>query len=291
MSDQTPTPDGSGSTAPAGHVLVTLDGAVATLTLNRPEKLNSFVGTMRDELTAALDEIGTDESVRAVIVTGAGRAFCAGADVKYLTGLIESGNIDEATALVEAGRRVVTAVRSMPKPVIAAINGAAAGGGANLALACDLRLASDRALIGQTFNRIGLAPDWGGSYHLPRLVGPARAAELFFFAEMISAVEAERIGLVNRVVPHEELMDLARDWAGRLAAKPALALRYAKLAVQRSLGSTVDEMLDFETAAQRDCFGSADALEGVRAFVEKRPAVFGDRLTTGSGNPSTEKDE
>jgi 2-(1,2-epoxy-1,2-dihydrophenyl)acetyl-CoA isomerase len=257
------------------HVLVEADGAVSTLTLNRPEKLNSFVGTMRDELTAALDELGADRSVRAIIVTGAGRAFCAGADVTYLTRLIESGNIDEATALVEAGRRVVTAVRSMSKPVLAAINGAAAGGGANLALACDLRLASDRASIGQTFNRIGLAPDWGGSYHLPRLVGPARAAELFFFAEMIPAAEAERIGLVNRVVPHAELMDTAKEWADRLAAKPALALQYAKQAVQRSLSSTVDEMLDFETAAQRDCFGSADALEGVRAFVDKRPAVFG----------------
>ncbi|MDH3733208.1 MAG: enoyl-CoA hydratase-related protein [Gemmatimonadota bacterium] len=257
------------------HVLVQVDAGVATLTLNRPDKLNSFVGRMRDELTAALDSLGADESVRAVIVTGAGRAFCAGADVKYLTRLIESGNLDEATALVEAGRRVVTAVRTMPKPVIAAINGAAAGGGANLALACDLRLASDRASIGQTFNRIGLAPDWGGSYHVPRLVGPAKAAELFFFAEMVPAQEAERIGLLNRVVPHDELMDVTREWAARLAAKPALALRYAKEAVQRSLSSTVDEMLDFETAAQRDCFGSADALEGVRAFVAKRPAEFG----------------
>lgn len=257
------------------HVLVSIEGAVGTLTLNRPDKLNSFAGTMRDELTAALDEFAADEAVRAVIVTGAGRAFCAGADVGYLTHLIETGNIDEAVDLVEAGRRVVTAVRSMPKPVIAAINGAAAGGGANLAMACDLRLASDRAKIGQTFNRIGLAPDWGGSYHVPRLVGPARAAELFFFAEMVAADEAERIGLVNRVVPHDELLGLAREWAQRLAAKPALALRYAKEAVQRSLGSTVEEMLDFETAAQRDCFGSPDALEGVRAFVEKRPAVFG----------------
>jgi 2-(1,2-epoxy-1,2-dihydrophenyl)acetyl-CoA isomerase len=264
-----------GSTADDSHVLVSIEGAVGTLTLNRPDKLNSFAGTMRDELTAALEQFAADDSVRAVIVTGAGRAFCAGADVGYLTHLIETGNIDEAVALVEAGRRVVTAVRSMPKPVIAAINGAAAGGGANLAMACDLRLASDRAKIGQTFNRIGLAPDWGGSYHVPRLVGPARAAELFFFAEMVTADEAERIGLVNRVVPHDELLGLAREWADRLAAKPALALRYAKEAVQKSLGSTVEEMLDFETAAQRDCFGSPDALEGVRAFVEKRPAVFG----------------
>ena len=278
--------------ASGSHVLVEIDDAVATLTLNRPEKLNSFIGSMRDELTAALDGLAANDGVRAVIVTGAGRAFCSGADVGYLARLIESGNIDEATALVEAGRRVVTAVRAIPGPVIAAINGAAAGGGANLALACDLRIASERASIGQTFNRIGLAPDWGGSYHLPRLVGPARAAELFFFAEMIDAREAERIGIVNRVVPHDELMETAREWAGRLAAKPALALRYAKEAVQRSLGSTVDEMLDFETAAQRDCFGSPDALEGVRAFTQKRPAVFGradtpdeTRVPGGTGAP------
>ena len=261
--------------AAARHILIDRDGGVATLTLNRPDKLNAFAGTMRDDLPAALDGLAEDDAVRAVIVTGAGRAFCAGADVGYLTRLIESGDFDEATALVEAGRRVVTAVRSMPKPVIAAINGAAAGGGANLALACDLRLASDRASIGQTFNRIGLAPDWGGTYHVPRLVGPARAAELFFFAEMVPAEEAERIGLVNRVVPHDELMGLAAEWAAKLAAKPALAIRYAKQAIQRSLGSTVDEMLDFETAAQRDCFESSDAREGVRAFVEKRPARFG----------------
>lgn len=257
------------------HVLVDVDGPVATVTLNRPEKLNSFVGSMRDEIGSALETLGADESVRSVIVTGAGRAFCAGADLKYLTHLIETRNLDEATALVEAGRRVITAIRSMPKPVIAAINGPAAGGGANLALACDLRLASDRASIGQTFNRIGLHPDWGGTYHVPRLVGPARAAELFFFAEMIPAEEAERIGLVNRVVAHDELMPLAREWAGRLAAKPALPMRRAKRAIQMSFACSLDEMLDYETASQVECFGSADALEGVRAFVEKRAPRFG----------------
>lgn len=258
------------------RVLIEIADGVGTLTLNRPQKLNAFIGEMRSEIARSIETLAADDGVRAVIITGAGRAFCAGADVKYLTRLIETQAVDEATALVEAGRRVAAAIRGMPKPVIAAVNGPAAGGGANLALACDLRLASETASIGQTFNRIGLHPDWGGTYAVPRLVGPARAAELFFFAEMIPAVEAERIGLVNRVVPAGELMPLAREWALELARKPALPLRLAKEAVQRSLSSSFEEMLDYETAAQKACFESADALEGVRAFVEKRPPRFGD---------------
>jgi 2-(1,2-epoxy-1,2-dihydrophenyl)acetyl-CoA isomerase len=163
----------------------------------------------------------------------------------------------------------------MSKPVIGSLNGPAAGGGANLALACDLRIASDRASIGQTFNRIGLHPDWGGTWLLPRLVGRARAAELFFFGEMIDATEAERLGLVNRVVPHDELEAATLEWAGRLAAKPPLALALAKQALQRCFSATLDEMLDYEAEAQDRCFRSADALEGTRAFVEKRPPRFG----------------
>ena len=257
------------------HVLIEIDDGVGTLTLNRPDKLNAFIGEMRSEIAGGIETLGADRGVRAVIITGTGRAFCAGADVKYLTHLIETQAVDEAVALVEAGRRVAAAIRGMPKPVIAAVNGPAAGGGANLALACDLRLASETASIGQTFNRIGLHPDWGGTYAVPRLVGPARAAELFFFAEMVPAAECERIGLVNRVVPADELMPLARDWAQKLARKPTLPLRLAKQAVQRSLSSSFEEMLDYETAAQKACFESADALEGVRAFVEKRPPRFG----------------
>ncbi len=259
----------------AAHVLIEIEDGVGTLTLNRPDKLNAFIGEMRSEIARGIEALGEDDGVRAVVITGTGRAFCAGADVKYLTHLIETQAVDEAVALVEAGRRVAAAIRGMPKPVIAAVNGPAAGGGANLALACDLRLASETASIGQTFNRIGLHPDWGGTYAVPRLVGPARAAELFFFAEMVPAAECERIGLVNRVVPADELMPLARDWARRLARKPTLPLQLAKQAVQRSLSSSFEEMLDYETAAQKACFESADALEGVRAFVEKRPPRFG----------------
>ena len=256
------------------HVRVELDRDVGTLTLDRPERLNAFSGTMRDEIADGLARLGEDETVRAVIVTGAGRAFCAGADVRYLAELIETGDLEEATALVEAGKRVVRTIAEMPKPVIAALNGPAAGGGANLALACDLRIASEEASIGQTFNRIGLHPDWGGTYFVPRLVGPARAAELFFLGEMIEAREAERIGLYNRVVPADRLMEEARELARTLAAKPRRAIQLAKRAVRASLGATLEEMLEYEVEAQRSCFESEDAAEGVRAFLEKREPEF-----------------
>lgn len=268
-------PAGRPAVAEEPRVLVSAADGIGTLVLNRPERLNALFGAMRDELADGLEELGRREDVRVVVVTGRGRAFCAGADVAYMAGLLESGDWEEANALVEAGRRVITAITGMPKPVIAAINGAAAGGGANLALACDLRIASDRASIGQTFNRIGLHPDWGGTWLVPRLVGPARAAELFFLAEMVQAGEAERIGLVNRVVPHEELEAETRSWAQRLAAKPAASLALAKEAIRRTWSSSLDEMLDFESRAQDLCFRSADGLEGVRAFVEKRPPRFG----------------
>jgi len=176
---------------------------------------------------------------------------------------------------VEAGRAVVTSIRDAPQPVIASVNGPAAGGGANLALACDIRIASDRATIGQTFNRVGLHPDWGGTYFLPRLVGPARAAELIFTGAMISAEEAERIGLFNRVVPHERLAEETAELAGALAEKPQLALRLAKVAVHRSLDASMDEMLQYELEAQLRCGLSADGKEGISAFVEKRKPRFG----------------
>ena len=187
------------------HILVSREGTVGTVTINRPNKLNAFAGQMRQDMAAALAELSADTAIRVVVVTGAGRAFCAGADVGYMQDLLERGDTKGFTALVEAGRAVVTAIRETPKPVIASVNGPAAGGGANLALACDVRIASDRASIGQTFTRIGLHPDWGGTYLLPRLVGPSRALELFFSGEMVSAAEALRLGLFSRVVPHERL--------------------------------------------------------------------------------------
>jgi enoyl-CoA hydratase/carnithine racemase len=256
------------------HILVGREGAVGTVTINRPDKLNAFAGRMRQDAAAALHELREDPAIRVIVVTGAGRAFCAGADIAYMRQLLESGDTEAFTALVEAGRAVVTAIRETPKPVIASVNGPAAGGGANLALACDIRIASDRAAIGQTFSRIGLHPDWGGTYLLPRLVGPARALELFFSGEMVSAPEAERLGLFSRVVPHERLRAETAALAATLAERPPLALALAKQAVYASEGRSLAEMLDLELQHQLRCFASRDAREGFAAFLEKRPPSF-----------------
>jgi 2-(1,2-epoxy-1,2-dihydrophenyl)acetyl-CoA isomerase len=230
---------------------------------------------MRTELADALDDLEGNPDVAVIVITGAGRGFCAGADVNYMQDLIRKGDRESMTALVEAGRRVVTTIRSSGKPVIGSINGVAAGGGANLALACDIRIASAEARLSQSFNRIGLHPDWGGTFFLPRLVGEARALELFWLAETLDAFECEKLGLFNKVVPGANLASETFAFARLLAAKPQLPIALAKKAVYASLERPLSEMLDFELKAQLACFDSADAEEGVRAFAEKRAPVFG----------------
>ena len=256
------------------NVLVEVADRVGTLTLNRPDKLNAFAGTMRREIADAIRALAADDGVRVIVVTGAGRAFCAGADIGYMKELTASRDVPAFRALVEAGREVVTVVRATPKPVIASVNGPAAGGGANFALACDLRIASDRASIGQTFNRIGLHPDWGGTFFLPRLVGASRALELIFGADMVPAGEALRLGLFSRVVPHDQLAAVTREVALGLAQKPPRALALAKQAIYASDRQTLDEQLDMELAHQLACFQSEDAREGLAAFLEKRSPEF-----------------
>ena len=258
----------------AHDVLFAIERGVATVTLNRPDKLNAFAGRMPQELAEIISEAANDDRVRVLVVTGAGRAFCAGADIAYMRDLVARQDWRTAAALVEVGSFVVSTIRSTPKPVIAAVNGPAAGGGANLALACDLRLASDRAALGQTFNRIGLHPDWGGTYVLPRLVGPAKALEMIFTADMIDAQEGLRLGLFNRIVPHDRLLDETRELAERLATKPPLAMALAKQAIYASDHATLQTMLDLEMQHQLKCFKSEDAKEGISAFVEKRDPIF-----------------
>ena len=257
------------------HVLLHRAEGIGTLTLNRPDKLNAFAGRMRQEIAEALDALEGDEAIRVIVITGAGRGFCAGADVGYMADLVDRRDVEAMSALVDAGRHVVTTIRRSRKPVIASVNGVAAGGGANLALACDIRIASDRATLGQTFNRTGLHPDWGGTYFLPRLVGPAKALELVWLADIIEAPECERLGLFNRVVPHSMLADATHRWARSLADKPALAISLAKRAIYDSLDRSLPDMLDYELDAQMQCFESGDASEGIRAFTEKRAARFG----------------
>lgn len=256
------------------HILTDITEGVGTVTLNRPDRLNAFAGTMRDEVSEAVELMDRDDAVRVIVITGAGRAFCAGADVLYMAELAEREDVDALAALVEAGRRVVTTIRESRKPVVGSINGVAAGGGANLALACDVRIASEHARLAQSFNKIGLHPDWGATYFLPRLVGPAKALELFWTADVIDAQECLRLGLFNRVVPHAALEQTTRDFARMLAAKPAEPVARAKRAVYASLDRSLAEMLDYELEAQLACFRTADAREGIRAFVEKRTPTF-----------------
>ena len=237
------------------RVLVEIAGGVGTVTLNRPEKLNAFDRALCDELREGLALLTRSDAVRVIVITGAGRAFCAGADL----GVLE----EEGPALVAAGKDVALAIRAAPQPVIAAVNGPAAGGGANLALACDYRVASDQAAIGQVFHRLGLVPDWGGSYFLPRLVGPSRALELVWSARMVAAAEALALGLFDRVVPQASLAAEVRGVAQQWAAHPARAIRFAKEAVYRSEASSLGEMLDLEIAQQNELFATPEARERI----------------------------
>src|SRR5918992_3418011 len=187
------------------NIKVTSEAGVATITLDRPEKLNAFAGHMRRDLADALEHAASDREVRVVVVTGAGRGFCAGADVAYMAELMERQDVEEFTRLLGAGRRVLTAIRQMTKPVIASVNGPAYGAGFNLALACDLRVAAESATFSQSFVKVGLHPDWGGSYFLPRVVPTNIACEMFFLGEAFDAGRALQFGIVNRVVADAEL--------------------------------------------------------------------------------------
>jgi 2-(1,2-epoxy-1,2-dihydrophenyl)acetyl-CoA isomerase len=229
---------------------------------------------MRDELHDALAEAGESADVRVVVITGAGRGFCTGADVEVMADLLRRGDEETFAGYVEAGMRVIRKLRALRQPVIAAVNGAAAGAGASLALACDLRLASERASIGITFNRIGLHPDWGATYFLPRLVGAGRATELVLSARMVEASEAERIGLFELIFPTESFQEEVARYARELAAKPPLALAAAKQTLARSFDFDLSAVLAAEADVQLGLFRSADAREGIAAFQEKRPAAF-----------------
>jgi 2-(1,2-epoxy-1,2-dihydrophenyl)acetyl-CoA isomerase len=256
------------------NIILDKKDRVATITLNRPEKLNAFAGRMRDELGDAIEDAGQDNSVRVVVITGAGKAFCAGADLNRTVELSKSKNVAAFRQLLESGRRVVSGIRQMPKPVIASINGAAAGAGMNLALACDIRLASTTAKFSQAFAKIGLHPDWGGTFFLPRLIGAAKACELMFTGDTIDATTAERLGIVNRTVPPEELETATKGLAERLSVAPPLAIAMMKRAIYRGAEDSLEAMLAFETEAQLACFESRDCLEGINAFLEKRAPNF-----------------
>ena len=250
---------------------VEVDGPVATLTLDRPEALNALTVPVKVALREALESIAEDRLIRAVILTGAGRAFCAGQD------LAERERPDAAPLEVEVRERynpIIRALRSMGQPVIAAVNGVAAGAGASLALACDLRIAAESARFMLAFGRIGLVPDSGASWFLPRLVGSAKAAELALLNDPVDAAEALRLGLVSKVVPSEQLLPDALAMAGRLADGAPLAIALTKQALDRSLSIDLDEALEGEARLQGIAGASADHAEGLAAFREKRPPHF-----------------
>jgi enoyl-CoA hydratase/carnithine racemase len=248
---------------------------VATLTLNRPERLNALGDTLRDDLHDAIVRSSVDPEVRVIVVTGAGKGFCAGGDVKAMNENREAGRERPILEKVAPSRdRTLLAMQDAPQPIIAAVNGAAAGAGMNLALACDIRIASSAARFAQAFVRRGLHPDWGGTYFLPRIVGMAKAAEMIFTGDLIDADEALRLGIVSRVVAPEELMPAVHELARKIAAGPPVAIRLARRALYHNAECDLRQALEFETFAQNVCQDTEDAREGIRAFVEKRAPVF-----------------
>mgnify|MGYP006281258515 CR=1 FL=1 len=262
------------SEAPASAVLVRDEGAVRTITLNRPQALNSFTVEMHTALRAALAAAASTASVRAVVLTGAGRGFCAGQD---LAEVVADGAPGVGDLVAEHYKPLALLVRSMPVPVVAAVNGVAAGAGANLALGCDMVVAGESASFIQAFAKIGLVPDCGGTWLLPRLLGRARALGLALTADKLSAAEAQRIGLIWQCVPDADLMTTALTLAQRLAQLPTAALVATRKAMDAAQHQDLEAALTEEGRLQARLSAAHDYQEGVAAFLAKRAPVFKDR--------------
>lgn len=249
-------------------------GAIVTIRLNRPDRLNALTPDMGDQLVHAVLTTAEDKEVRCVVITGAGRAFCAGGDIEFLRDARRRKASAELERLVRTGKEIARAFAMMPKLVIAAVNGPAAGGGMNLALAADIRICSDTAKFAESFSQIGLFPDYGGTYFLPRIVGPTRAAELFYTAQMLSANDALRMGLVSRVIPQAEFEAETRKLAETLAGGAGVAQRAVKHRMLSEDVKTLEKALDEEIRMQIYAFESEDCQEGLNAFFEKRKPNF-----------------
>jgi 2-(1,2-epoxy-1,2-dihydrophenyl)acetyl-CoA isomerase len=247
-----------------------VEHGVSTITLNRPEVLNSFNRRMASEVQTALGAAAADPGVRAVLLTGAGRAFCAGQDL----GEAMHANLDLGEIVRSSYNPIVLGIRQLEKPVVCAVNGVAAGAGANLALACDIVIASEDASFVQSFSKIGLVPDTSGTFFLPRLVGPARATALMFMAEKVSATQAHGWGMIYQVVPSAVLMESAMSIAKQLAQMPTRGLALTKRAINESLGNDLQSQLAVEEEMQRQAGRTEDYAEGVKAFLEKRKPVY-----------------
>ncbi|MFD3575335.1 enoyl-CoA hydratase/isomerase family protein [Streptomyces sp. NPDC058644] len=285
----TPSPE-AGTDPLDSLVLHATDNAVSWITLNRPEAMNAVTWDQRERVISLLADASADPAVRAVVITATGKGFCAGADLRGAPGGGAPGGSapgggapgggaervpgDVARTIKQGAQRLIAAVLDCEKPVIAAVNGTAAGIGAHLAFACDLVIAAEQAKFIEVFVRRGLVPDGGGAYLLPRLIGPQRAKELMFFGDSVPAADAERLGLVNRVVPADELEKTARAWAERLATGPTRAIALTKQLVNAALESDRATAFAAEAAAQEINMTTADAKEGVASFVERRSPSY-----------------
>jgi len=267
----------SQATHPAPTTAVLLEsreGSIVTLTMNRPERLNALDNQLPTVLKDAITRISGDGSVHVVILTGAGRAFCAGGDLAVIGAGRARSDATELEPILRSGMEVVLKLRTMPQPVIAAVNGPAAGAGMNLALACDLRVAVEEAVFGQNFAKVGLFPDYGGMFFLPQLVGPAKAAELMYTGDMIDANTALRLGIVNHVFPADRFRAGVESLAAKIATGPQIAIRAVKHTIFGREHKALAEALEREVEHQLKCFHSQDCMEGISAFLEKRPPSF-----------------
>jgi 2-(1,2-epoxy-1,2-dihydrophenyl)acetyl-CoA isomerase len=260
--------------AAAPVLLESAHDGIAVLVMNRPERMNALNGELAAALHSSLQRIAKDHSIRVIALTGAGRAFCAGGDLTAIAKGREGNNLNELETLLRAGMGMVLTMRTMPQPVIAAVNGAAAGAGMNIALAADIRISAEEASFGQNFAKVGLFPDYGGTYFLPGLVGPSKAAEMFYTGDMIDAPTALRLGLVSRVVPATQLEAETRTLAQKIANGPPLAIRAVKKVMFAEQKEALERALQNEVEHQMKCFASADCLEGLHAFFEKRAPRF-----------------
>lgn len=255
-------------------LMLDTDGAVARLTLNRPDHANAMTMEMGRELAEAVRVVRDDSEVRVLVLTGAGKFFCAGADMAEFDRL-QSSQPSEVEEAVRAFLEAIGEMHQLPVPVIARINGDAYGGGVGLALACDLRVMAVDARMGFTFSRVGLSgADAGVTYFLPRIIGPTRAAEILLLGKVLSGEEAMQMGIVHRAAGSEDLDDVVNDFVEHLAAGPPLATRYTKDGLTNSLARSLEEEFDFEARAQTACMMSEDHKEGVKAFQEKRAPIF-----------------
>jgi 2-(1,2-epoxy-1,2-dihydrophenyl)acetyl-CoA isomerase len=252
-------------------------GSLTTLVMNRPTRLNALNNELSAALNEALVRIANDHTTNVVILTGAGRAFCAGGDLHEIAKGRERGDTSELAPILRSGMQAVLNIRTMPQPVIAAVNGPAAGAGMNLALAADIRIATEESVFGQNFANVGLFPDYGGTYFLPQLVGPSIAAELFYTGEMIDAKTAHRLGIVNHVYPLDHFEAEVHALAQKIASGPHIAIRAVKHTLFARDKDALKQALEREVEFQLKCFHSEDCREGIRAFQEKRPPKFAGR--------------